>query len=175
VHRHWLSVIGVWLLLGLCTVARPEAPAESPQGEEAFIARFNHISLDQGLSQGEIRSIAQDQRGFLWFGSARNGLNRFDGYEVRVYAHDPGNPRSLSRNFIRSSYVDRAGDLWIGTASGGLCRYGQNSDDFERFSKEPGNPQSLPHNSILGMPPAVCGLPRGAVWHAFAQPAATSK
>lgn len=112
-----------------------------------FLARFSPISLDQGLSQGEIRSIAQDRRGFLWFGSARNGLNRFDGYEVRVYEQEPGDPRSLGHNFVRASYVDRDGTLWVGTV-GGLCRYHEDSDTFERYQHEEGRPRSLPHNSL---------------------------
>jgi signal transduction histidine kinase/streptogramin lyase/CheY-like chemotaxis protein len=115
------------------------------------VTRFSHIRLDQGLSQSEIRSITQDQHGFLWFGSSRTGLNRFDGYEVRVYAKEPNNNRSLGHNFIRATFVDRAGDIWVGTAGGGLYRYQQASDDFEGFRAEPKDPGSLPHNSVLGI------------------------
>jgi ligand-binding sensor domain-containing protein len=143
----WLPALGFWLVLGLCGVARSENPAGPPPPEVEFLARFSHISLDQGLSQGEIRSIAQDRRGFLWFGSARNGLNRFDGYEVRVYAKDSGDPRSLGHNFVRASYVDRDGALLVGTV-GGLCRYHEDSDSFERYQHEEGKPHSLPHNSV---------------------------
>lgn len=128
--------------------------------EDVVITRFSHISLDQGLSQGEIRSIAQDHKGFLWFGSSRNGLNRFDGYEVRVYAKEPDNPRSLGHDFVRSSYVDRAGTLWVGTAGGGLYRYMQGIDGFESYRHADGIPNSLPHNSVLG----ISEDSRGRLW-----------
>lgn len=47
-----------------------------------------HISLDDGLSQSIVRVIRRDQMGFLWFGT-ESGLNRYDGYECKVYKHNP--------------------------------------------------------------------------------------
>ncbi len=148
-RRHWRPVLG--LLLCLCLGVLGVAKEATPPTDDVFIARFSHVSLDHGLSQGEIRSIAQDRRGFLWFGSGRNGLNRFDGYEVRVYAQESGDPQSLGHNFIRATYVDRDGSLWVGTLGGGLYRYRQDSDAFERFQHKEGEAHSLPHDSLNGI------------------------
>ena len=55
---------------------------------------FEHINAKQGLSQNTIYTIAQDELGFLWFGTD-DGLNRFDGYEFDVYRSDEKNKYSI--------------------------------------------------------------------------------
>ncbi|MCK5170755.1 MAG: hypothetical protein KAQ75_12825 [Bacteroidales bacterium] len=45
--------------------------------------KFNHISIDDGLSQNAIVSICQDKYGFMWFGT-ENGLNRYNGYNITI-------------------------------------------------------------------------------------------
>jgi ligand-binding sensor domain-containing protein len=49
----------------------------------------------------------------MWFGT-QYGINRYDGYEFRLFVHDPDNPDSLSCAFIFALFKDRAGNLWIG-------------------------------------------------------------
>ena len=39
---------------------------------------FNRLSVDDGLSQNSVVSIAQDSTGFLWF-ATQDGLNKYDG------------------------------------------------------------------------------------------------
>lgn len=42
----------------------------------------------------------QDDKGFMWFGT-QDGLNKYDGYQIKVYKSDPGSPEnSLSSNEI---------------------------------------------------------------------------
>ncbi|MDQ3005012.1 MAG: hypothetical protein M3R47_06465, partial [Chloroflexota bacterium] len=48
------------------------------------VLRFEHISIEQGLSQSSVRVIFQDSRGFLWFGT-EDGLNRYDGYTFNTF------------------------------------------------------------------------------------------
>ena len=57
------------------------------------------ISIEQGLSQGFVPAICQDDDGFMWF-ATKNGLNRYDGYQFQVFKHDPFDPFSLSSNEI---------------------------------------------------------------------------
>ncbi|RMG37063.1 MAG: hypothetical protein D6732_07360, partial [Methanobacteriota archaeon] len=45
--------------------------------------RFEHLTLEQGLSQNSVLCILQDQRGFLWFGT-EDGLNKYNGYTFTV-------------------------------------------------------------------------------------------
>lgn len=45
---------------------------------------FTHYSLDDGLSQNTVMSMAQDSKGVMWF-ATWNGLNRFDGTRFYNY------------------------------------------------------------------------------------------
>ncbi len=107
---------------------------------------FKRISIEQGLSNSTVEAIYQDQKGFIWIGT-RDGLNRFDGYQMVVYRYDAGNPASLSDNYIRYIYEDKSHNLWIGTING-LNRFDRAKNSFTRFKHVPGNPQSLSNNLV---------------------------
>ena len=75
--------------------------------------RFSRLSTAQGLSQTQVAHIVQDDQGFMWFGT-QYGLDRYDGYEFRVFTHDPARENSLSCVYIHSLFKDRSGTLWVG-------------------------------------------------------------
>jgi ligand-binding sensor domain-containing protein/signal transduction histidine kinase len=91
--------------------------------------RFRTFTTTDGLSQATARAIAQDRDGFIWVGT-QDGLNRFDGYEFRVYKHDRNDPWSLSQNHVWALLADPDGSLWIGTQAGGLNHYDPALDRF---------------------------------------------
>jgi len=99
--------------------------------------RFQHISIREGLSQVSINCILQDSMGFMWFGT-QDGLNRYNGYEFKVYTNNPDNPDSLPNNFINTLYESpRApGVLWVGTATG-LCTFDLESEKFFSWMNDP--------------------------------------
>ena len=112
--------------------------------------RFDRIATEQGLSSSEVWSVARDHHGFVWFGTL-DGLNRYDGYEMKVFKHALTDPNSLSDNKIRTVYEDRAGTLWIGTWSGGLNRYERESETFTRYQHDPNDPASLSSDSVFAI------------------------
>ena len=83
------------------------------------VVRFEHLTIEDGLSQNAGLAIFQDSRGYLWIGT-QDGLNRYDGYGFKIYKHDPDDLNSLSHNSILSMGEDKNGSLWIGTWGGGL-------------------------------------------------------
>lgn len=110
--------------------------------------KFEHISIEQGLSQSAVFEICQDTKGFLWFGT-EDGLNRFDGYSFKIYRRDPDRPGSLSNNVVRAIYEDRHGVLWIGTEDG-LNRYDREKETFSHFTKSEDS-HSLSNNNVLAI------------------------
>ena len=109
--------------------------------------RFQHISREQGLSQSFVYAIVQDRQGYLWFGT-QEGLNRYDGFEFKVFANDPADPRSLSDETARAIIEDRSGNLWIGTLSGGLSRYDSQSGTFTNYLHDPADSGSISSNWV---------------------------
>ncbi|MBL7795064.1 MAG: hypothetical protein JNJ90_01040, partial [Saprospiraceae bacterium] len=79
--------------------------------------RVQAITVADGLSQGFVSCLFQDSRGFVWIGTF-NGLNRYDGYQIKRF--DPNNslPWSLKGNYINCITEDRHGLLWLGTDKG---------------------------------------------------------
>jgi len=108
---------------------------------------FRTISIEQGLSQNSVHSIARDHFGFLWFGT-ESGLNKFDGYRFTVYLPVDSDPHSLSNSWINALLVDRHGNLWVGTENG-LNRYVYSRDWFERYLYDPVNPDSISSSRIF--------------------------
>ncbi len=108
---------------------------------------FGRLTTENGLSNNRVFAIVQDHMGFLWFGTD-DGLNRFDGYDFKVYRNEPANPYSLSDNAIRSMFVDRSGYIWIGTKGGELNRYDPISDQFEQWEFEA---NGIKENSITSI------------------------
>ena len=111
------------------------------------VLRFDHISIEQGLSQSSVRVIFQDSMGFLWFGT-EDGLNRYDGYTFKTFKPDPDTFNSLSDRWITSIVEDGEGYLWIGTRQGGLNRYDPRSESFSLFRNDKENPSSISDDHI---------------------------
>jgi len=115
---------------------------------------YETISTAQGLSQGMVFDILQDQEGFIWV-ATKNGLNRYDGYSFKVFTNDPYNAHSLSSNTIIKLFEDSKGRIWAGTENAGLNVYDKQSGKFYRITYINSNPASLSGNgirSIMEMP-----------------------
>jgi ligand-binding sensor domain-containing protein len=121
--------IALLLVLGtLGFVLRSVAQAPLPT---AFL---DQLSVENGLSQSEVSCVRKDRRGYVWIGT-QNGLNRYDGYRVVQYRHDPFDPQTLSNDHILTIHEDAAGRLWIGTTQG-LNLYHPGTNRFRRYGSE---------------------------------------
>ncbi len=112
----------------------------------------------EGLSQKSVLCISQDSKGFMWFGTY-DGLHRFDGYKVKVYKSEIGDPYSLSNNTVRFIYEDRSGILWIGT-DGGLNQFDREKERFVHYQYDPNDPNSLSSNMVQW----ICEDTSGILW-----------
>lgn len=125
------AAIVLRLLAALLLAASLRLPAASAS-PSADAVRFQNYDVEQGLSHGRVRAIAQDGRGYIWI-ATRDGLNRFDGQRFRIYRNDPADPHSLPDNVVMTLATLADGSLWLGTAGGGLARYDAELDRFERY------------------------------------------
>lgn len=96
---------------------------------------FRNYQVDQGLSSNLVTCIKQDADGFMWFGT-RNGLNRFDGNNFKVFRTDAKDKYSIGSNSILSIHKDKKQQLWIGTYAG-LYKYDALHERFLRFKNIP--------------------------------------
>ncbi len=110
--------------------------------------RFKQITGEDGLSTNFVRTIIQDDKGFMWFGT-QDGLNRYDGYQVKVYRNDPSDTSSLSHSDIISLVQEYPDLLLVGTREG-LNYFNPLTEKFRRISK-PGPFGRSRINSILSL------------------------
>jgi signal transduction histidine kinase/ligand-binding sensor domain-containing protein/DNA-binding response OmpR family regulator len=80
----------------------------------AYNFKFKNYQVNNGLSENTVQTILQDNHGFMWFGT-KDGLNRFDGNEFKIFRHEPGNPQSIGNNFVRTLFQDEDNKIWAGT------------------------------------------------------------
>ncbi|MDA3892710.1 MAG: ATP-binding protein [Salinivirgaceae bacterium] len=121
-------------------------------------AVFNHLLVQNGLSQSTVYCMLQDSDGFIWIGT-RDGLNRYDGYEFKIYRTDDADTTSISDNQVFSIVEDQHGQIWVGT-NYGLNVYNKNTDSFTRFVHSETNKQSLNNNHVY----ALLADSRGNIW-----------
>ena len=94
--------------------------------------KFTHITTDNGLSQSNVKTIIQDNLGFMWFGTF-DGLNKYDGYSFTIYKSNQNDSTSIKTNSILTIFEDSENLLWIGTDQG-ICIYDRNKDKFTSFT-----------------------------------------
>ncbi len=116
-------------------------------GSRAF--DFQSWQKEQGLTQRDVRALAQSREGYIWIGGD-DGLTRFDGERFVSF----GIAEGIKCGPVSALLEDSRGDLWIGNNDGGLICWHDNQ--ISRFGKETG----LPANSIT----ALAEDPSGQIW-----------
>lgn len=86
------------------------------------------LGVNEGLSQGFVTSVVQDRSGYIWVGTL-NGLNRYNGYDFKIYRSSRDKQNSLLSNNIKSLTTDNTGRLWI-YCQGMLQYYDEANDEF---------------------------------------------
>jgi signal transduction histidine kinase/ligand-binding sensor domain-containing protein len=115
--------------------AVPQASVEPRQirlpivdGANIRFARFYTL---EGPSKSNAGPFVQDDQGFVWFGTPY-GLNRFDGYNFKVFTHEPGNSKSISGSLITALFKDHNGALWVG-CNQFLNKFDSKTETFTRY------------------------------------------
>ena len=97
---------------------------------------FRRLSVQEGISNSSVIAITQDEDHFLWFGT-RDGLNRFDGYNIQIFRKDRDKPNSLLFDDIRLLYFDPLlKAIWAGSTKG-LSRFNAEKNEFQNYLFNP--------------------------------------
>jgi len=113
-----------WIILFVLSTTVPFALSAQNTAWQA-------LTIADGLSQGMVYDFLQDRTGFMWI-ATKDGLNRYDGYNFKVFTNDPYNPYSISGNTCTVLLEDTRGRLWIGTEKDGLNLYDPLNQKFFR-------------------------------------------
>lgn len=84
--------------------------------------RFDHLDINNGLSQNSAFCMDIDAYGYLWTGTL-NGLNKYDGYEFEIFKPSHIKKGSLKGSLCNDLACDLTGNTWIATKDGGLNKY----------------------------------------------------
>jgi len=109
------------------------------------------LTEEDGFVSSEIYSIIQDNQGLLWFGTAENGIMRYDGRKVTLFEFDSMSSDGLSHNDAGNLMLDRDGKIWIGTWGGGANLYHPKTGKFQHFINEPLRTDSISSNRIQSL------------------------
>ena len=93
-----------------------------PAAEEVDPIRFQHISIEAGLSDPRVNAIHQDAEGFIWI-ATDDGLSRFDGREFRVYRPPVAEGERAKSFHVNAIHEAADGSFWVGGENTGFSRF----------------------------------------------------
>ena len=79
--------------------------------------QFEKFTYNQKLPSNSVNRTFHDSEGYLWFGT-KDGLCRFDGYDIKVFRSSALTPGKLTSNEIQSITEDKKKRIWVGTNEG---------------------------------------------------------
>ena len=93
--------------------------------------KFDNFSIDKGLSQSTVLSVFNDDKGFIWIGT-RNGLNKFNGYDFKIFQHKIDDSTTINGNTIFDINQDKNGQMYVATNKG-LSLFDAYTNQFENY------------------------------------------
>ena len=94
---------------------------------------FDTYLIKDGMSQSSPMSIFQDKVGYLWVGN-QSGVDRFDGYTFKQYAHDKKNINSRSSGWVYDIAEDKDGNIWTVDNFGHFSMLDRRSDKWVNYT-----------------------------------------
>ena len=106
---------------------------------------FNHLTTDDGLSQFSVNSLYVDENGILWIGT-REGLNRYNGEDIKTYKLRKNDPNSLFCNTV-SRIVGNHNERIYLLCTEGVAEFNLSTQKFTTLLQ--GNISSIYYNNGL--------------------------
>ncbi|RNL55746.1 hybrid sensor histidine kinase/response regulator transcription factor [Pedobacter jejuensis] len=102
---------------------------------------LKYLGVESGLSNNIVNSLYLDGYGFMWMGTY-DGLNRYDGYNFKVFRNNQNVDNSLINNHITVLNGDNQNRVWIGTQKG-VSYYGYADSKFHKLKVKEGGKQTV--------------------------------
>ena len=125
------KIINSFLFICLLIACSFFVNAQESVNEKPF--SFNSLTINDGLSQSSVISIAQDSVGYLWL-ATQDGLNKYNGRSFKHYDKHFEDITRPTFSRLGKIYNDNQNQLWIITNSGKLELYNSKTDDFKHIS-----------------------------------------
>lgn len=109
----------------------PYSPNSLAQ-QRNYTFTFDHLTVDQGLSNSTVHAMIEDRKGMVWLGT-QFGLNRYDGYDFKVFLPHPNQKEGIRGHSIYSLLEDEQGDIWVGHQDRGISIYSSTTETFHSF------------------------------------------
>ena len=109
----------------------PNTSKPSPTVIRNFKAVGMHPDFDTTLVSQYIRSIFQDSKGNLWFGTLGEGVVRYDKKTLRYFS----NPDGFNNETVYAINEDKNGNMWFGTDQG---VYKYDGKTFRNYNEKDG-------------------------------------
>lgn len=146
-----IRVIIYWLTFTLFAFVTNNAFSSGQTSSLINEYSVKKLTAEDGFVSSEIYSIIQDTQGFLWFGTAENGVMRFDGRKIVLFEFDKMSENGLSHNDAGNLMLDQQGNIWIGTWGGGANLYNPKTGRFENFIHSDSESSSISSNRIQSL------------------------
>ena len=105
-----------------------------PTFAQEEIYHLNKISTKNNLTSGSYNYfIYKDSYRFVWISSI-NGLNRYDGKEIKQFTSRSSSSKSIEENNIQGHFFeDKKNNLWFATVGGIYC-YEREKEEFQKIT-----------------------------------------
>ena len=120
---------------------------------------FNKVQGPSSKNFYHITGMVQDKQGYMWL-ATKNGLFRYDGYQMKQYKNNPLDANSLGSDHLETICVDKEGILWIGTFSSGLDRFDPATNRFRHYRYSATAVTGISSDSVL----SLCATADGNLW-----------
>jgi ligand-binding sensor domain-containing protein/two-component sensor histidine kinase len=106
---------------------------------QATEARFQRLTIEQGLPNGELYDMVQDEDGFMWMGTS-DGICRYDGYTVMPLSSFTQRPQTAAKLNRRPLFLcrDAKKRWWTGSDWDGISVYDPALDSIRTIKKGAG-------------------------------------
>lgn len=122
------------------------------------------ISNVDGLSNNSVNCIFEDSENIVWIGTW-DGLNAYDGKEIRTFRYNRNNKFSISNNIIRQIIEQDKVHLWI-TTDHGINVWNKHTEEFTSFFHGDDNKPKQENSYMIGVlsNKIICSYIKGRGW-----------